>query len=73
MKSKPVVMDHFSTSHTAFQINFVFTNNITILMGMDGKTKSPPPDRKPQQIQMVSMIPAISIPVQITQTVNSRL
>lgn len=25
MKSKPVVMDHFSMVHTAFQINFVFT------------------------------------------------
>ena len=40
MKSKPVVMDHFSTSHTAFQINFVLTNNITILMGNSGIGKT---------------------------------
>lgn len=33
MKSKPVVMDHFSTIHSAFIIDFSFTNNITILMG----------------------------------------
>ena len=40
MKSKPVVMDHFSMVHTAFQINFVFTNNITILMGNSGIGKT---------------------------------
>ena len=40
MRSKPVVMDHFSMVHTAFQINFVFTNNITILMGNSGIGKT---------------------------------
>lgn len=42
MKSKPIVMDHFSTVHTAYIVNFVFTNNITILTGSSatGKTAS---------------------------------
>lgn len=42
MKSKPVVMDHFSTVHTSFILNFTFTNNITILTGSSatGKTAS---------------------------------
>ena len=42
MKSKPVVMDHFSTVHTSYMINFDFTNNITILTGSSatGKTAS---------------------------------
>ncbi len=42
MKSKPVVMEHFSTIHTSFIINFKFTNNITILTGQSasGKTAS---------------------------------
>lgn len=42
MKSKPVVMDHFSTVHTSFIIDFKFTNNITILTGSSasGKTAS---------------------------------
>ena len=42
MKSKPVVMDHFSTVHTSYIINFDFTNNITILTGSSatGKTAS---------------------------------
>lgn len=42
MKSKPIVMDHFTTVHTAFIVNFKFTNNITILTGMSatGKTAS---------------------------------
>lgn len=40
MKSKPKVMQHFSTIHTAFIVNFTFTNNITILTGdsATGKT-----------------------------------
>ena len=42
MKSKPVVMDHFSTVHTSYILNFDFTNNITILTGSSatGKTAS---------------------------------
>ena len=40
MKSKPVVMDHFSTIHSAFIIDFSFTNNITILMGDSGTEKT---------------------------------
>ena len=40
MKSKPVVMDNFSTVHTAFVIDFTFDNNITILMGDSGTGKS---------------------------------
>lgn len=42
MKSKPVVMEHFSTVHTSYILNFDFTNNITILIGSSatGKTAS---------------------------------
>ena len=40
MKSKPTVMDHFSTVHTSFVIDFQFKNNITILMGDSGTGKS---------------------------------
>ena len=42
MKSKPIVMNHFSTVHTSFVLNFDFTNNITILTGSSatGKTAS---------------------------------
>lgn len=40
MKSKPVVMDHFSTIHTSFAINFTFINNITMLMGDSGTGKT---------------------------------
>ena len=42
MKSKPVVMEHFSTVHTSYIVNFEFTNNITILTGTSatGKTAS---------------------------------
>lgn len=42
MKSKPIVMEHFSTVHTAYIVNFTFTNNITILTGASavGKTAS---------------------------------
>ena len=36
MKSKPIVMEHFSTVHTSFVVDFTFTNNITILMGDSG-------------------------------------
>ncbi len=40
MKSKPVVMDHFSTVHTSFIVDFRFTNNITILTGDSGTGKT---------------------------------
>lgn len=42
MKSKPIVMNHFSTIHTSFVLNFDFTNNTTILTGAaaTGKTTS---------------------------------
>lgn len=40
MKSKPIVMEHFSTVHSAFVIDFTFTNNITILMGDSGTGKT---------------------------------
>lgn len=40
MKSKPIVMEHFSTEHTSFVLDFEFTNNITILMGDSGTGKT---------------------------------
>lgn len=42
MKSKPIVMKHFSTVHTSYIVNFEFTNNITTLTGASatGKTAS---------------------------------
>lgn len=40
MKSKPVVMEHFSTEHTSFALDFEFTNNITILTGDSGTGKT---------------------------------
>lgn len=42
MKSKPIVMQHFSTVHTSYIVNFEFINNITILTGASatGKTAS---------------------------------
>ena len=40
MKSKPVVMEHFSTVHTSFVVDFTFTNNITSLMGDSGTGKT---------------------------------
>lgn len=40
MKSKPVVMEHFSTTHTSYIVNFNFTNNITILTGSSATGKS---------------------------------
>lgn len=36
MKSKPIVLNRFSTVHTSFVIDFSFENNITILMGYSG-------------------------------------
>ncbi|MDE7478295.1 MAG: ABC transporter ATP-binding protein [Lachnospiraceae bacterium] len=40
MKSKPVVMEHFSTIHTSFIVDFIFINNITILTGDSGTGKT---------------------------------
>ena len=40
MKSKPIVMDHFSTVHTSFVVDFRFSNNITILTGDSGTGKT---------------------------------
>lgn len=40
MKSKPRVMEHFSTVHTSFIVDFTFTNNITILTGESGTGKT---------------------------------
>ena len=40
MKSKPLVMDHCSTVHTSFIVDFRFTNNITILTGDSGTGKT---------------------------------
>lgn len=40
MKSKPIVMDHFSTVHTSYIVDFNFTNNITILTGSSGTGKT---------------------------------
>ena len=40
MKSKPIVMEHFSTVHTSFIVDFAFKNNITILMGDSGTGKT---------------------------------
>ena len=36
MKSKPIVMEHFSTVHSSFIVDIIFQNNITILMGDSG-------------------------------------
>lgn len=40
MKSKPIVIEHFSTEHTSFVLDFEFTNNITILTGDSGTGKT---------------------------------
>ncbi len=40
MKSKPIVMEHFSTVHTSFIVDFTFVNNLTILMGDSGTGKT---------------------------------
>lgn len=40
MKSKPIVMEHFSTEHTSFVLDFEFTNNITTLTGDSGTGKT---------------------------------
>lgn len=40
MKSRPVVMTKFSTVHSSFIVDFIFQNNITILMGDSGTGKT---------------------------------
>ena len=40
MKSKPIVMERFSTVHTSFILDFKFTSNITILTGDSGTGKT---------------------------------
>ena len=40
MRSKPIVMEHFSTVHSSFIVDFTFKNNITILMGDSGIGKT---------------------------------
>ena len=40
MKSKPRVMEFFSTVHSSFVVDFRFRNNITILMGDSGTGKT---------------------------------
>lgn len=40
MKSKPIVMNHFTTTHTSFVVDFKFTNNITVLSGDSGTGKT---------------------------------
>lgn len=40
MKSKPIIMDHFSTVHTSYILDFKFENNITILTGSSGTGKT---------------------------------
>ena len=40
MRSKPIVMEHFSTVHSSFVVDFTFKNNITILMGDSGTGKT---------------------------------
>lgn len=40
MKSKPIIMEHFSTVHTSFIVDFTFKNNITILLGDSGTGKT---------------------------------
>lgn len=40
MKTKPIVMEHFSTVHTSYVVNFDFTNNITILTGESATGKT---------------------------------
>lgn len=40
MNVKPIVMEHFSTVHSSFVIDFQFKNNITILMGDSGTGKT---------------------------------
>ncbi|WP_294238571.1 ABC transporter ATP-binding protein [Pseudobutyrivibrio sp.] len=40
MKTKPVVTTEYKTAHTSFEVDFLFDNNITIIMGDSGTGKS---------------------------------
>ena len=40
MKSKPIVMEHFSIVHISYIVSFDFTNNITILTGSSATGKT---------------------------------
>ena len=40
MKSKPVVMERFSTVHTSCVVEFIFSSNITILTGSSATGKT---------------------------------
>ena len=40
MKSKPVIMGHFSTIHSSYIVDFYFKTNITILVGESGTGKT---------------------------------
>lgn len=40
MRSKPIVMEYFSTVHSSFIVDFTFKNNIKILMGDSGTGKT---------------------------------
>ena len=40
MKSKPIVMEHFSTVHSSFIFDFMFKNNITNMMWDTGTGKT---------------------------------
>lgn len=40
MKSRPRIMEKFFTIHTSYIVNFIFTNNITILTGESGTGKT---------------------------------
>jgi len=40
MKTKPIVIEHYSTRHTSFVLDFHFTTNITLLVGNSGSGKT---------------------------------
>lgn len=40
MKSKPLIMNQLRIIHTAFVVDFSFTNNMTIMTGAAGTGKS---------------------------------
>ena len=40
MRSRPKIMEQFSTAHSSFIVNFTFTNNITILTGSSATGKT---------------------------------
>lgn len=40
MRTKPIVMEHYTTTHTSFIVEFDFSTNITLLMGDSGTGKT---------------------------------